>query len=277
MNVDMVAKVYRATVMSHAELAAERTTLAAKNWQLANPEQKPDKKESDHFLVLGNVSEDELAEVKRIAEVQEPKVARLLRGPTSGPLVKGRITLFVFRKRYDYSELGHMVERRELPDNSYGHFRYNVLDAYAGIVMPQKNEVSLPGLVAEQLAGIYVESLGKGDVPQWFSQGTAWAVASSLDGRDPRVQHWDDAVPRALASSNKADDFLGDKLAPADNAVAAYSFCKLLMSKPRDFNELLLALKDKKDFNEAFLKAYGAEPKALAGPWAMSVATGRKR
>jgi mono/diheme cytochrome c family protein len=277
MNVDLVAKVYRATVMTHSELAAERATVAAKNWQLANPDDRPDRTESDHFLVVGNVSEDELAEVKRVAEQQEPKVARLLRGPASGPLVKGRITFFVFRKRYDYSELGRMVEGRELPARSFGHFRYNVVDAYAGIVMPQNGEVSLPALVAEQLAGIYIESIGSGNLPQWFSQGTAWAVAASVDGKDPRVHQWDNAVLGALAGSNKADDFLTNGLPPAENAVAAYGFCKYLMSMSKSYNSLLSGLKEKKGFEEAFLKAYGADPKTLAGAWALKVATSRKR
>ncbi len=277
MNVDLVAKVYRSTVMTHLELAAERAAAAAKNWYLINPEERPDKTESDHFLVVGNVSEDELAEVKQIAQQQEPKVARLLRGPTSGPLVKGRITLFVFRKRYDYSELGRMVEGRELPPRSFGHFRYNVADAYAGIVMPQNSEVSLPALVSEQLAGLYVESLAGGNLPQWFSQGTAWAVAASLDARDPRVQQWDNATPSIFASATKVDDFLASRLPPADNAVAAYSFCKFLMSDSKRFNGLLTGLKEKRPFDEAFFKAYGADPKTVAVPWAVKVATSRKR
>jgi hypothetical protein len=277
MNVDMVAKVYRSTVMTHTELAEERAVAAAKNWQLINPEERPDKTESDHFLVVGNVSEDELAEVKQIAQQQEPKVARLLKAPTSGPLVKGRITFFVFRKRYDYSELGRMVEGRELPGRSFGHFRYNVVDAYAGIVMPQNGEVSLPSLVSEQLAGLYVESIGNGDLPLWFSQGTAWAVAASLDAKDPRVQQWDNAGPSIFASANKADDFLTHSLPPADNAVAAYSFCKFLMSNSKGFSALLAGLKEKKTFDEAFLRGFGTDPKTLAVPWALKVATSRKR
>jgi hypothetical protein len=270
MNVDVVAKTYRATVMTHKELAAERALVAARNWQLANPDDRPDKSESDYFLVLGNVSEDELAEVLRWAQQQQPKVARLLKAPASGPLVKGRVTFFVFRKRYDYSELGRMVERRELPDNSHGHFRYNIIDAYAGLVMPANGEASLPGLVAEQLAGIYVESLGNGNVPAWFSQGTARAVAASLDAKDPRVQQWDAGVADALRSSTKPDDFLSNGLPPAENAVASYSFCKFLMSNSRGFAALLAGLKEKKEFNEAFLKAYGADPKTLTTAWALA-------
>lgn len=274
MNVDRVAKTYRATVLTHEELAKERAELAMNNWRLANPDDRPEQTDSDHFMVLGNVSEDELAEVKRIAEQQQPKVARLLKGPTTGPLVKGRITFFVFRKRYDYAELGRMVENRSLPNNSYGHFRYDIIDAYAGIVMPSGNEFSLTGLITEQLAGIYLESLAGGGLPNWFAQGTSWAVASHLDAKDPRVVQWDQSVPSVLKSSSKWDDFLNNGLPPAENAVASYSFCKFLMNS-RGFHPLLAGLKEKKEFKDAFAKAYGAEPKALTEPWVAAVA--RKR
>ena len=39
----------------------------------------------------------------------------------------------------------------------------------------------------------------------------------------------------------------------------------------KGFSVLLSSLKDKKEFNESFLKAFGAEPKALAPMWARAV------
>jgi hypothetical protein len=126
--------------------------------------------------------------------------------------------------------------------------------------------------VSEQQAGNNLESLSSTrNQPTWFSQGTAWAVASSLDAKDPRVKQWDAAIPGALASSTKPDDFLTDGLPPAENAVASYSFCKFLMSNSKGFGALLSGLKDKKDFNEAFVRAYGAEPKAVTVAWAASL------
>jgi mono/diheme cytochrome c family protein len=276
MNVGVVARTYRATVMTHEELAAERAEIADKNWQLANPDDRPEKVESDQYIVLGNVSEDELAEVLRLAEQQQSKVGRLLKHSGSGPLVKGRMTFFVFRKHYDYAELGRMVEKRELPKSWQGHFRYNIIDAYAGLVMPQGGEASLTGLVTEQLAGVYLESLSSnGNLPTWFSQGSAWAVAAALDAKDPRVKQWEEGVGSALRESSKPEDFLTNGLPPTENAAASYSFCKFLMGNSRNFAVLLTGLKEKKEFNEAFIKAYGAEPKALTASWAASAA--RKR
>jgi mono/diheme cytochrome c family protein len=277
MEVEMVAAIYKASVMSHEDLAAERMTLGLKNWELANPDDKPDKIETDNFVLYGNVGESELERIGHLAETQLDKVTRILRAGSVSHPVKGRITLFVFKRRYDYSELGRMVERREIPDGWSGHYRFNVVDAYAAIVPPQGNEYSLNSLIAEQLAGVYLDSLSKeGKLPTWFSQGSAWAVGATADAKDPRSRAWDDSVPGILAGAAKPEDFLENKLPPGDTAVLNYSFCKFLMSNARGYTALLTGLRDKKDFDQAFREAYRAEPKQIAPAWAGKAIARRK-
>jgi hypothetical protein len=276
MDVDLVAKIYKASVMSHEELAKERVTMGAQNWKLGNPDDKPDILESENFVLLGNVGESELGRVRDIAEAQLPKVARMLKGPTSGPLVKGRITLFVFKRRYDYSELGQMVEKREIPPNYFGHWRYNILDAYAGLVPPQGTEYSLSALVAEQIAGTYLDSLSKeGKLPAWFSQGSAWAVASVIDPKDARIKQWEEGIAGGIAQSSKPVDFLEGKLAPGETAALNYSFCKFLKDS-KGYPALLAGLRDKKEFDQAFKEAFGGDPKQVAVPWAAKLATTKR-
>ncbi len=165
--------------------------------------------------------------------------------------MKGRVTLFVFGRRFDYSEYGQMVEQREIPREWLGHFKYTVVDAYACIVPPQsKEEGSLEGLVAEQLAGVYVESLGSA-VPAWFSQGTAWAVASNMGGKDARVMAWNDRIVESLAKMKKPDDFLTGQLSASDASVLNYSFAKYLMTRG-GHRGLLNSLRTGMDFQSGF-------------------------
>ena len=271
---DMVARIYKASIMSHEELAAERASLAAKNWKLSNPDDQPDKVETDNFILLGNVGEDFLAQIGKQAETQQSKVAKLLHGPASGPLVKGRVTLFVFNKRYDYSEHGKMVEKREIPSNWQGHWKYNVVDAYACLVVPMNDPSSAGGLVAEQLAGTYIDALGK--VPQWFAQGSAWAVGAAAEPKDPRSRQWEESVPAILSRCAKSDDFLTGALPPADTAVLNYSFCKYLMSDSKKYTMLLNEVKAKKDFNQALMTAYKTDVKSLTAAWAPRAATAKR-
>ena len=55
--------------------------------------------------------------------------------PADRSLVKGRLTLYVFDKRYDYGEVGTMLERREIPASWRGHWRYTGVDAYGCVLL----------------------------------------------------------------------------------------------------------------------------------------------
>jgi hypothetical protein len=183
--------------------------------------------------------------------------------------------MFVFNRRFDYSEYGTMVEKRALPDHWQGHWRYNVIDAYACLVPPQREEFSLQSLVAEQLAGVYLDTLGR--MPAWFTQGSAWAVGAAADPKDVRSKGWEESAPRILAGSSKADAFLTGGLPPGDTAVLNYSFCKFLMSNTKSYSGLLSAVKSGKSFDQAFAQSYGGDPKQLAGAWAAKALTARRR
>lgn len=81
--------------------------------------------------------------LKTIAEQAEaiaaPKVASLLKAPADKPLIKGRMTVFVFDQRYDYAEFGNMVDDRELPKSLRGHFVASPVEVYGGGAIPSKS------------------------------------------------------------------------------------------------------------------------------------------
>lgn len=268
--VEFVANVYRVTQMTHDELAAYRGDLAQRNWSLAIPDEAADRAETENFLLLGNIGQSRLTEFAAKVEEVVPKVARIFKSPANKPLLKGRLTLFVFGKRYDYSEFGQMVERREVPEGYLGHFRYNVVDAYGAVLVPEDDkQYSLTALAGQQLAGAYLES--QGSSPAWFSQGVSWAVGAKVDAKDPVVKQRSEAVPEILSRSQKADDFLTGALPPADSAILNASFAEYLMSNSRGFGGLLNALRRGTPFDQAFQQAYRGTPAQLAGPWAAKV------
>src|SRR5437667_426741 len=154
----------------HEQLTKERADLAAVNWRLGMPGTPPSKFESANFLVLGSVGENTLADIAKRAEALAPKVAEIFKAPRDQPLVKGRVTLFVFGERYNYGEFGKMVEERDLPTSWRGHYRFSIVDAYGVVLSPKAGDYSLDALIAQQLAAVYIASLGKG-VPHWLAEG----------------------------------------------------------------------------------------------------------
>lgn len=271
MSVARVAAIYAAGQMTHEELAQARVNDAQRNWRLANPDVTPDQVETANFLLMGNVGEDRLREIGDVAEKLVPRLASIFKLPADKPLLKGRLTIFVVNRRFEYSEFGRMVERREMPGSQRGHFRFTITDAYACIYPPQvEGEGSLEPLIAEQIAGVLVESCG--EVPEWFSQGSAWEVASRFGPKDRLTLDRDNYVSGAASKMTKADDFLTGKLTPLDASVLNYSFAKFLMGRSNSarYQQLLNALKGGAKFDQAFRAVYGGTPNQLAAAWASS-------
>jgi hypothetical protein len=273
MRVAQVAALTKARDATHEELSADRMKLAAENWNLGMAGSKSDQFETKNFFLVGNVGTATLEEYGERAEALAPKVAQIFGAPSTEPLLKGRMTLFLFGQRYDYSEFGQMVEKRELPNKWRGHWNFTIIDAYGAMIPPRDTSYSLDGLVAQQLAGAYIASLN--NPPRWFSEGSARVAASRLAARDPRVASWKDGLPAALAKMQKPDDFLTGKLPAEDADIAAFSFVSGLMKNAKGYNALLNELRDGKEFPQAFTAVYGAGPPKAAEVWARTV--GRRR
>ena len=248
---------------THEELTKSRAELAERNWRLILPDTDPHREETANVLIYGAVGRQVLADVARVADDQTVRLTKLLKLPADRPLVKGRLTLYVFDKRYDYGEVGMMLEHRELPTAWRGHWRYTGVDAY-GCILLDGDEVP-PGLVAQQIAGAAIASFGK--IPRWFAEGTARAVAARVDPRDPRVRGWEDEADRLSQSVEKPEGFLSGQLPPEDADVLSYGFVKYLLTTGNRYTGLVAELAAGKPFDEAFAASYGGTPAELAAAW----------
>lgn len=261
-----VASIAKARAATHEQLSKDRAKLAEENWRLGMPGTTPSKFESANFLVMGSVGENTLADIAKRAEAVAPKVADVFKAPRDQPLVKGRVTLFVFGERYDYGEFGKMVEKHDLPLTSRGHYRFSIVDAYGVVLTPKSGDYDLDTLIAQQLAAVYVASLGKG-VPHWFAEGCGRVVAARMaPASDRRVGQWDDELSGLVGSSGKADDFLSGKMPPESADICAASFAKYLMGE-RQFVNLMDALRKGADFKKAFGDTMGGTPEKVAAVW----------
>jgi len=264
--IQLIADLYKAKHQTHEELKDDRTKLADANWRLAMADFAAERAETKDLYVIGNVGTNEITDISTTGQALVPRIAELFKAPADEPLVKGRMTLFVFARTYDYSEIGMMVEKREIPANSRGHFRYTVIDAYGAFPVPRA-DYGVEGVLAQQIGGCYVASLGQGTVPTWFAEGCGRVAASRL-ADDSRIRSWSDAIPQVVASMSKPDDFQTNSLDADSTGVAAYSFVSFLMKDASKFQKLMGELRAGKDFNQSFATAYGGSPAQAAAAWA---------
>ena len=250
---------------SHEELMAERKAASFSNWQLGMPNISNETIETKNFLIIGNVSKEQLQSIGKLAEGSVSTVARTFKAPAKGPLVKGRMTIYVFKQRYDYSEFGKMVEKRDLPREWRGHWKFDIVDAYGAVLPSRSEDFSNEALVGQQVAAVYASSLGV-DVPKWFAEGSARVAATRIDKKDPRVASWNDAASDAATRLKNPGDFLEEKMNPEDASLISYKFVEFLM-RHRGFPKLVAALKKGHPFGRAFEVIYGDTPSNVAAVW----------
>lgn len=276
MATEQVAALARATAASPEELSAERQQSALARWNKTIPGgAAPQQVATDHFLLLGNVGDATLANIGKEAEAQLERVRQILKIDESEPFLRGRMTLFVFEQRYDYSEFGQMTEQRQLPREWRGHWNYTIIDAYAAFVPPRGDEYALDALLAHQIAGVYVAS--QGQAPRWLAEGVGRVVAERVNNKDARVTQWKDQLPSIIPRMARPDDGIMNKLSPEDGDVANYSLADSLLSNARGFQQLLKSLKQGQDFDAAFMAAYRQTPAQAADAWYRKAAARRGR
>ena len=137
-----------------------------------------------------------------MAEAERDKIARLLKLPADQPLFKGNLVLFVFKRSFDYSEFVQMVEKREAPRGIVGHWQAKGLDAYACVTASNDSDADLPALLAEQIAGAYLQSVS---APAWFSAGARGRSRRKSNREAPSSNNGTTKAPRPPAAS-RIDD-----------------------------------------------------------------------
>lgn len=262
-DIKPIYELAKATRSTHEELMAERLIASQENWKLFMPGTPANKVETDNFVVYGDMSETVLKDYAKTCEKVSPKIRRTFMGK-SGPIVKGRVTLYLFKQRYDYSEFGKMVEKRDLPRGWKGHFRYDVINAYGAVILPKNDEeYSEDAMLAQQIAGVMVASMGV-NTPTWFAEGAARVAAKITDPKDPRIESWKRDWDAVYAKIQAGDEFVKGMLPPEDTAIAGYVMVENLMRQKGQFNQLVKNLRDGHDFEKSFTAVYRGTPSEVA-------------
>ena len=109
--------------------------LAKKNWELGSPGIELRSEQTEHFNIMGDAGPKTLEMVATAAEATVKNISSLIRSTGKDAPFRGRITVFVFPKRYGYSEFGKMIESRSIPSDWTGHWQFDGVDAYAATVV----------------------------------------------------------------------------------------------------------------------------------------------
>jgi hypothetical protein len=210
--------------------------------------------------VVGAVPNDRLDEFGKLAEKMAPKLRDAFKTKSKGPFIKGNTTIYLFERRYDFNELGVMLNGRDLPMGLKGYWDFNTIDAYASLLTSRNQEPSdNQAILAQQLAAIYVTNLAP-DVPRWFADGAGYWAAAKVFPRDELVSKWDEQAKSVYAQMEKPGDFATGRLPEHDAALVSYLFVSDLRSDSARFSKLFKFLDSNYSFERAFTEALGKTP-----------------
>jgi hypothetical protein len=264
-NLMTIAAKAKADSQTHAELVADRKQKARRTWQIVMSGIEGTEISSQNFLIVGAATESRLAKVSELVESLVPKISKTLRIDKSRPLVKGNISVFVFDKRYDFSEFGKMIEELDFPKQISGYWAFDTVNAYTAILAHRNRSVDeLTIQLTRQIVALHTASLTT-DVPRWFADGLGYWTAKKIFPRDDQTRDWDSSAQAAAATMKQPDDFMQSKM-PADQAaLVGYLFVKELKSDSSKFNRLMNSLRDGETFDSSFSMAFGISANEMIG------------
>jgi len=258
--IEMMSALAWAKSATDGELNERRVKQAAVNLKLvANGQPASDGITTEHFYVLGGAGDGTLKLVSELAEKAWKEVSPFV--VQEG--VRGRVTIFVSSRRYDYSEFAKMVEQRSLPTDWQSHWRYDGIDAYIAMVATSEDkDAALKAKLISPLASLAVV-MRNSDTPRWFAEGVGRVAASKLVPRDlPQVESWNRDLPSAFATMKDGAQFIKTDLPPEQSDLVAYGVVSVMISRGqrRQYDTLLRTLPGSPSFDEAFLNAFAITP-----------------
>ncbi|MFK8114119.1 MAG: c-type cytochrome domain-containing protein [Rubripirellula sp.] len=259
------------------QISERRQELAEKNLKLVVASGGDiSTKTTDHFFVIGSSAAGTIELVAEQAELQMKKVGTVVSGKAGEAFFKGRATIFVLPRRYDYSEFAKMVESRGVPSEWTSHWKFDGIDAYVSMVATDRDEEEeIVSRMTAPLISLAVSTRG-GDVPRWLAEGVGVTAAkrgskssSKNASRDRQARQRADAeTSQALAAMGNAKQFLEGKLTPEHtDRIGAAIASSMLGSYRRNYDNLLRNLQKGQPFNQAFFAAFRATPIEFVQSW----------
>ncbi len=258
------------------ELSNRRAEIAGENIKLVVPTGADLATETtEHFYVVGSAAPATIKLVAELAEDQMKAVKSVVSADAGQAFFKGRATIFVMPKRYDYSEFAKMVEGRGIPNGWSSHWKYDGIDGYVSLVATDRDEKDeIEARLTSPLVSLAVATRG-GDVPRWLAEGTGKVIAKRHGntekvsrGRTPKTTVNRELI-EALAAMSNSKQFLDGKLTPEQSDLIATDLMAAMLDRAqkKGFDGLLRNMSRGMPFEKAFIQAFQATPQQFVEAW----------
>ena len=244
---------------SHTDLMDKRIERARDKWKIASPKSEADEAIDEQFHVIGNIGAENTKVLLAQANTAANQVRKMFKVAGKESLIKGGITIFALKQRYDYSEFGKMIESRALPAEWSSHWRSEVLDSYVAIVYDNaENKINETSLL-QQLASLWMSS--HEGVPRWFADGAGrQALAVTVGVNDARVQPWTKRLPDSMAQLKNLKSLLDGSMNDEASATIGFGVIRTMhdAKMKTQYDAIVRSLASGMSFEQATSKTIGS-------------------
>jgi mono/diheme cytochrome c family protein len=248
-----------ASKATHTELMARRTQRARDKWKIVAPKTVPAEASDDLFHIIGDIGDENAKVLLMQANTALKQVRKMFKINGNEPIVKGGITIFAMKQRYDYSEFGKMAEGgRSLPPEWSSHWRKETLDTYIAMVFDKgENKINETSLV-QQISSLWIGSMD--GVPKWFADGAGRnALLLTAGQNDARVQPWLKRIPESMSHLENLKRFTEGSMNDEDVATLGFGIIRWMhdAKMKSQYDTIIRMLAAGGTFEQATNKAIG--------------------
>jgi mono/diheme cytochrome c family protein len=258
-KLDQVVGKAWASKAGHEELMAKRMDRAREKWKIVSPKSEPSEASDQQFHVIGDIGDENAKLLLSQANNALKQVKKMFKITGNDPILKGGITIFALKQRYDYSEFGTMAEGgRSIPSEWSSHWRKETLDTYIAIIFDKTESKINESSLVQQISSLWVGSMD--GVPKWFADGAGRNALANLVGQnDARVQAWVKRVPESMKQLEDLKRLMNGNMNDEDAATIGFGVIRWMYdSKMKSqYETILRTLASGSNFEQATTKAIG--------------------
>lgn len=270
--------------LSEEEMRTLREERTAAAWKRVNPRIRPRFVSSAEFLVYGDADEGRLKQVSDWAEAHAEQLRKLF-GIKQTPIWRGRLTIFVMKDRFGYTEFNQVIHNRDTARDVHGHARVTLGFEDAYVVLEDVGDDATPSSAAlkvnliDHITGAYLSKPGT-NLPAWVVRGTGLAMASKAAGDSTYISSLGGHAMDALKGiSGPEDVFSSAQFGPSDIGPVGYTLVKYMIDSggASRFGRFILQLQSGASVAAAVKAVYPpADLKALGTGYLQSL-SGKKK